>query len=761
MAFEKINADDTLNQGRIKINNNYDAVSAQVSQLSESITESYSELKEDLGNICNTTIIFDDWELGSINESGDNVSSTTRIRTSGYHRIGSEYFYVKAKNQCIGYNVFDEIGNKLFSGGWLEKNAEYKFKNQTNWKWRFTIDTGDLNAGNNFILSTEPNTQELTLEMGAINVLDDGSYTLPVSSTRVRNTGFYRCEENTYIEIESNVPYGINKMELTYDENKPAYTVVYCDGWIPQTKKTVLKNESECFYKFVFDATDISKIECKIKVSNIEPVYTGHSDIVSKTFKRCSVKRNLFSTQKRIGGIDLSSDIFLSNSNMHPITNTSDIGLDITQNNDKLIFLNNEESKQESKLWIGAVYPAFVCSFKVNDLSFVNSNSAIVLDVGNIKDGHHIYVGILRVDATHINFIVDTAYGGKTVGSRRTLSNISVTSEFSVMYHFAGSKISFWVKNNGENVKYLGAIDVTDYVDIRKIELRKSMSLYLGVLEREQNESATISNIIVTMTGGTGQADPRIIHYEDGTPIVKNGKIFLAMTTRGYNEIPYSYQGIYSMDIVSGELEILGMLSFNKGDGISRFWHATDILYNRNTDEWVILTVSHGDDHGLYLAITKNDIINGYHDINIEKKLNYTSVGNEEDPYLLYKDNMWYMLYVKGTSGYNLVLAKSKQIRGNFTDIATVSETSFTGSMIYVTGDTAYCVAGKGTDHFRVYSFPNLEYISELSLDLPLKSNNTWPVLYDYSGKTKLITFDRGKVSGNYSYGAIYEYELN
>ena len=48
MDFEKINADDTLNQGRIKINNILDAVSDKVSQLSESMTENYSELKESI-----------------------------------------------------------------------------------------------------------------------------------------------------------------------------------------------------------------------------------------------------------------------------------------------------------------------------------------------------------------------------------------------------------------------------------------------------------------------------------------------------------------------------------------------------------------------------------------------------------------------------------------------------------------------------------------------------------------------------------------
>ena len=50
MAFEKINADDTLNQGRIKINNNGEAVKGQISQLSESITKISDDVKNLIGS---------------------------------------------------------------------------------------------------------------------------------------------------------------------------------------------------------------------------------------------------------------------------------------------------------------------------------------------------------------------------------------------------------------------------------------------------------------------------------------------------------------------------------------------------------------------------------------------------------------------------------------------------------------------------------------------------------------------------------------
>lgn len=61
MAFEKINADDTLNQGRIKINNNYDAVDSQV-----------SELKSDIASLNINLIDVNNLDIGKqINNVGD------------------------------------------------------------------------------------------------------------------------------------------------------------------------------------------------------------------------------------------------------------------------------------------------------------------------------------------------------------------------------------------------------------------------------------------------------------------------------------------------------------------------------------------------------------------------------------------------------------------------------------------------------------------------------------------------------------------
>ena len=64
------------------------------------------------------------------------------------------------------------------------------------------------------------------------------------------------------------------------------------------------------------------------------------------------------------------------------------------------------------------------------------------------------------------------------------------------------------------------------------------------------------------MTTGTAQADPKILHYEDGAPIIKENKIWVAMTTRGYGT--QLYQGIYSYDLESKKWKISGTLVFNK-----------------------------------------------------------------------------------------------------------------------------------------------------------------------------------------------------
>lgn len=74
---------------------------------------------------------------------------------------------------------------------------------------------------------------------------------------------------------------------------------------------------------------------------------------------------------------------------------------------------------------------------------------------------------------------------------------------------------------------------------------------------------------------------------------------------------------------------------FNKGDGLIRQWAASDMFFDRNDDKWKIFTVSHRDDHMLYSGETKTDPRFGLTEISCSK-VNYASVGNEEDPSVIW-----------------------------------------------------------------------------------------------------------------------------
>ena len=100
----------------------------------------------------------------------------------------------------------------------------------------------------------------------------------------------------------------------------------------------------------------------------------------------------------------------------------------------------------------------------------------------------------------------------------------------------------------------------------------------------KQGEVVGFSRAEQYLTCGTGQADPKVLHYENGEPIAKDDTIWIAMTTRGYDPIPASHQGLYRYNIKTHEWALVGDMTFDQGDGVLRGWHATDIFYRVSGD---------------------------------------------------------------------------------------------------------------------------------------------------------------------------------
>lgn len=125
MAFEKINADDTLNQGRIKINNIFDAVKDQVSQLSESIKEDLGDLNESIFTVKGKESL--SWKIGAVNKAdGLEVVLDNRIRCMLFQADGGSVSV--SGDYQIGIGVYNGNNLNTFDHYVDFSNNEYHFE---------------------------------------------------------------------------------------------------------------------------------------------------------------------------------------------------------------------------------------------------------------------------------------------------------------------------------------------------------------------------------------------------------------------------------------------------------------------------------------------------------------------------------------------------------------------------------------------------------------------------------------------------------
>lgn len=121
MAFEKINADDTLNQGRIKINNILDATKSQVSELKNDLADLGNEkvLRTSLKCDYNEDVPIDNIKPDFVYTLGDLARiyrDTVEITLNIYSNGGEGYIYLWRRDSVYG-QILVYKKNYMFTSG--------------------------------------------------------------------------------------------------------------------------------------------------------------------------------------------------------------------------------------------------------------------------------------------------------------------------------------------------------------------------------------------------------------------------------------------------------------------------------------------------------------------------------------------------------------------------------------------------------------------------------------------------------------------
>lgn len=416
---------------------------------------------------------------------------------------------------------------------------------------------------------------------------------------------------------------------------------------------------------------------------------------------------------------------------------------------------DTQESIQESRIFVSGVAPFYQIDFAV--LQHSGGEIQAVLSYPDME-----IVIALQKTATSDSKVTIQINKEQQVQQRIEVGELGVLpSPYQVCMLVSGAdKLALFVSTGGKIVNtFQVALAGVDFYQKAYLETQAGQ-VWIGAA-LPAGAVCELGEIAVSQSCGVGQADPRILHDQAGRPIIEKGRVFVAMTTRGIEDI----QAIYSFDLDGGDWRLEGQLLFDLGGDTYHNFTAADIMFNEADQHWYVFPVSHNRDHQLYIGKTTQDIRYGVSILDIQQ-LDYPKSGNDEDFYCFFdrQENKWRAPYCKATSkGYQLHLLEAAEIAGPWQTVTKTSITSFTGPIIQKIGEETYIFTGRGIDTFEILSYPALEKIGELTYNGKTESINIWPVIFPLPMGNKacyaMLTFDRIAPLGGWSYGGSYFYK--
>lgn len=343
---------------------------------------------------------------------------------------------------------------------------------------------------------------------------------------------------------------------------------------------------------------------------------------------------------------------------------------------------------------------------------------------------------------------------------------------------------SVFVKNkNRKEDLFVFVCKELNYAD-ENVFTNTAAALYTSV---KHGASVTVKNVCACLDCGEAQADIRTIRYEDGTPIITDGRVYFTLTVR---DKAGGYQAVVSLNPSFCDLRLEGGIFFGYGDGCWYSDIASSVIYNRKTDEWYVWAVSFTHDHMLIKGKTENDLLHGINLVPVEKmnpvgddcnlseeekdKLFMGKFG-DEDPDFIYdeKTDKWYLTVCRTVdcgdrTRYRYFLFESDDPFDGYRFRDKTVTGSDTGGSIVRVGEELYFVCGSDGSlraNYHAYPLFDLSKCKKMRFDYDDGGFRGWGTIVplSFGNRTRLLwlTFDRhnSDPKNRWSYGNLYAFE--
>jgi hypothetical protein len=188
---------------------------------------------------------------------------------------------------------------------------------------------------------------------------------------------------------------------------------------------------------------------------------------------------------------------------------------------------------------------------------------------------------------------------------------------------------------------------VARLVDLRRPATLSGLRHAYGV----RGGTAEVASVRAGVFGLVGVRDLHLVQDADGTPLVRDGKVWLTATCAGLGFFPQAHQGVFTLDLEHPtRLEQVAHL-FAVRDGLVLGDHAGQLV--RDEDRWLVATSSWGDfaRAGVHVrhTATHADVLSGVHVLPTRRTPLPTSLGTW-DPGTTRIDGRWWVSFVESPS---------------------------------------------------------------------------------------------------------------
>ncbi len=264
-----------------------------------------------------------------------------------------------------------------------------------------------------------------------------------------------------------------------------------------------------------------------ILVTSLEYVVQGQTSPEDINFVRQGVQRLIFDEDQSIPLATLEPGKIIGLPVMYPIRHYSEEQSEVFISDDKLAIKSERET--QTGIWFGGFNPFATYTI---DLASCSGEGDIGFEFSDAekKEQFFITVGFNNAKLTGINLRVIN--NSEVMVDKSIAINLKEgrTIKGKIILQMLGSGLVLYTQDKGLP-KAIGQSDFNKHIDLRKKHYIHSFqsNLFLHLKSGE----VLINKVESAITTGIGLADIRAITYEDGDPLLDEGRLWYTMSVRG------------------------------------------------------------------------------------------------------------------------------------------------------------------------------------------------------------------------------------